>query len=60
MGLFPEEIERTDPLDKQDEVDALIEELSSEHAWDYLGKQGLRIHQVLADADEEDDLECSL
>jgi len=49
MALYPEEIERAEPRDTQDDVDALIEELSAEHSWDYLGKQGQRIHQVLAD-----------
>jgi len=57
MSLFPEEVEPAEPRDTQDEVDALIEELSSEHAWDYLGKQGQRIQKVLQDVDEDDDLE---
>ena len=46
MGLCPEEVERAEPRDTQDDVDALIEDLSAEHHWDYLGKQGQRIHQV--------------
>ena len=47
-----------EPRDTQADVDALIEELSAEHAWDYLGKQGQRIHKVLQDVDEDDDLEA--
>jgi hypothetical protein len=55
MGLYPEDIERAEPRDTQDDVDALIEELSAEHSWDHLGKQGQRIHQVLVEADENDE-----
>jgi len=58
MGLYPEEVESAEPRDKQADVDALIEELSAEHHWDYLGKQGQRIHQVLREVDEGDDLEA--
>jgi len=58
MGLYPEEVEHAEPRDTQADVDALIEELSAEHAWDYLGKQGRRIHKVLQNVDEDDDLEA--
>ena len=58
MGLYPEEVERSEPRDTQADVDALIEELSAEHAWDYLGKQGQRIHKALQDVDADDDLEA--
>ncbi len=58
MGLYSEEIELAEPRDTQADVDALIEKLSAEHSWDYLGKQGQRIHQVLAGVDEDDDLEA--
>jgi phenylpyruvate tautomerase PptA (4-oxalocrotonate tautomerase family) len=55
MGLYPEEVEHAEPRDTQADVDALIEELSVEHGWDYLGKQGQRIHVVLQDVDEDDE-----
>jgi hypothetical protein len=58
MGLYAEEVERAEPRDTQEDVDAIIQELSAEHAWDYLGKQGQRIHQVLKDIDEDDELEA--
>ena len=58
MGLYPEEVERAEPRDTQADVDALIEEMSTEHSWDYLGKQDQRIHQILRDVDEDDDLEA--
>ncbi len=58
MGLYAEEGERAEPRDTQGDVDAIIQDLSSEHAWDHLGKQGQRIHQVLKNADEDDDLEA--
>jgi Calcium binding len=58
MGLYPEEVEKAGPRDTQSEVDKIIEEFSAEHNWDYLGKQGRRIHKVLQDVDEEDELEA--
>ena len=58
MVLYLEDIERAEPRDTQEDVDTLIEELSAEHAWDYLGKQGQRIHQVLYEVDEDDDMEA--
>ncbi len=58
MGLYAEEVERAEPRDTQEDVDAIIQELSAEHAWDYLGKQGQRIHQVLRDVNQDDDLEA--
>jgi len=58
MGLSPEDVERTEPRDAQEEVEAHIEVISAEHSWDYLGKQGQRIYQVLRDVDEDEDLEA--
>ena len=58
MGLYPEEVEHAEPRDTQADVDAVIEELSAVHAWDYLGKQGQRIKQILRKVDEDDDLEA--
>ena len=58
MGLYPEEVEKAEPRDTQADVDQIVEELSAEHNWDYLGKQGQRIHNVLQDIDEDDELEA--
>ena len=58
MGLYPEDVEKAEPRDMQADVDEIIEELSAEHSWDYIGEQGQRIHQVLQDVDEDDDLEA--
>ncbi|MGB7876311.1 MAG: calcium-binding protein [Anaerolineales bacterium] len=44
--------------DTQADVDEIVEGLSTEHNWDYLGKQGRRIHKVLQDIDEDDELEA--
>ena len=55
MGLYPEEVELAEQRDTQADVDALIEELSAEHDWDFLGKQGQRIHKVLQNVDEDDE-----
>jgi hypothetical protein len=57
IGLYAEEVERAELRDTQEDV-AIIQQLSSEHAWDPLGKQGQRIHQVLWDVNEDDDLEA--
>ena len=43
MGLYFEEVERAEPRDAQEDVDAIIDELSAQHAWDHLGKQGRHI-----------------
>jgi hypothetical protein len=58
MGLYPEEVEKAEPRDTKVDVDEIVEELSAVHNWDYLGKQGQRIHKVLQDIDEDDELEA--
>jgi hypothetical protein len=58
MGLYPEAVEPAKPRDTQADVDAVIEELSTVYAWDYLGKQGQRIQQILRKVNEDDDLEA--
>ena len=58
MGLGLEDVENAEPRDTQTDVDKIIEMLSAEHNWDYLGKQGRRIHKVLQDIDEDDELEA--
>ena len=58
MGLYLEEIERAEPRDTQADVDRPSSILTVEHAWDYLGKQGQRIAQVLYDVDEDDEEEA--
>jgi hypothetical protein len=58
MGLYPEDVEKAEPRDTQATVDEVIEELSAEHNWDHLGKQGHRIHKVLQDIEEDDELKA--
>ena len=58
MVLDAAELEKVDPRDTQKEVDALLDQLETEHAWDHLGKQGQRIRQALGGVDEADDLEA--
>lgn len=58
MGLYLEEVEKAEPRDTQTDVDEIVEELSAEHNWDHLGKQGRRIHMVLRGIDEDDELEA--
>ena len=58
MGLYLEEVEKAEPRDTQADVDEIVEELFAKHNWDYLGKQGQRIHKVLQENDENDELEA--
>jgi len=58
MGLYLEEVEKAEPRDTQADVDEIVEVLSADHNWDYLGKQGRRIHKVLKGIDEDDELEA--
>jgi hypothetical protein len=58
MGLYLEEVEKAESRDTQADVDEIVEELSAEHNWDHLGKQGRRIHKVLQGIDEDNELEA--
>lgn len=58
MMLYPKDVEKAEQRDRQADVDEMIEVLASEHRWDHLGKQGQRIHKVLIDIDEDDELEA--
>ena len=58
MGLYPEDVEKAEPRDTQTDVDKIVEEFSAEHNWDHLGKQGRRIHKVLHDVGEDEELEA--
>lgn len=57
MCLYASEIAPAVPRDRQRDVDKIIERLTAEHAWDYLGEQGQRIQQVLAGIIEDDENE---
>ena len=58
MGLYLDDVEKAEPRDSQADVDEVVEELSAEHNWDHLSKQGQRIHNVLQGIDEDDELEA--
>lgn len=58
IGLSPEQVECAEPRDTQADVDALIEELLAERAWDCLEKQGQHIQHVLREVDKGDHMEA--
>lgn len=49
MFLTEDLIELDEAQDTESDVSSVIKKLSSEHTWDYLGKQGDRIQNVLKD-----------
>ena len=57
MCLYSIDIEPAEERDTQDDVDELTERLTEEHAWDYLGKQGHRIYQVVKNSDDDDEMD---
>lgn len=57
MYLGTQEVERVTPRDTEEDVAKTREEISRKHSWSWLGKEGKRIQQVLADVDEDDEME---
>lgn len=53
--LLPSDIELAIARDSEEEVEAAIEELSGEHAWEWLGEEGKAIQAVLKGIDRDDD-----
>jgi hypothetical protein len=58
MVLLIDEVELSKPRDTEDDVESVVEELSSLHAWDFLGEQGVRIASALKGIDPDDDYAC--
>jgi hypothetical protein len=56
MYLDAQEVELTSPRDTEEDVARVINELSKEYAWSYLGEQGKRIGKVLAGLEEHDEM----
>jgi hypothetical protein len=56
MVLAAEKVELTAPRDTMSDVVGTVGELAAEYAWSYLGEQGRRIRQVLAEVDEDDEM----
>jgi hypothetical protein len=58
MYLSPKEVEKTEPRDNEDDVQASVQQLSILYYWFSFGDQGIRIQEVLSrksDPDKEDD-----
>ena len=56
MYLHPDDVKQTVPRDSEDEVEAVIAELETQHNWSFLGEQGKRIQAVLTHVDQDDEL----
>jgi hypothetical protein len=56
MYLEAQEVELTTPRDTEEDVAQVIEELQKKHAWSWVGEEGRRIQQVLADVDADDEM----
>jgi hypothetical protein len=56
--LSSEDIQKTEPRDTQDDVDAAIAEISAQYAWAFLGDEGKGIQKVLQEIDTEDEMTC--
>lgn len=54
--LTAEKVELTNPRDTMSDVVGTVGELAAKYAWSYLGEQGERIRQVLAEVDEDDEM----
>lgn len=56
MYLEAQEVELTTPRDTEEDVAQVIEGLQKKHAWSWVGEEGRRIQQVLADVDADDEM----
>jgi hypothetical protein len=54
--LVAEKVGLTTPRDTMNDVVETAGELAAKYAWSYLGEQGERIRQVLAEVDEDDEM----
>ena len=57
MYLYPTDVERTEPRDTEEDVDEVAGQIEARHRWSHLGKEGKRIHAVLAGVDPDNDWE---
>jgi len=46
--VSPQDLEPAEPRDTQADVEQAVEELARQHAWDWLGKEGELVREVLA------------
>ena len=58
MNLEATEVELATPRDTEEDVAQMISEIEAKHPWDYLGEEGQRISNILADVDPEDEWEA--
>jgi hypothetical protein len=58
--LLASEVERATPRDTEQETAQVADELAKKYVWSFLGEQGRRIRQVLADLDPDDEMDAML
>lgn len=58
MSLYAHEVEPTQPRDIPEDVEKVIEELSAQYTWAFLGEQGKLVQEVLEGVDRDDELEA--
>lgn len=58
MYLWPESVELAECRDAEEDVTKVLEEISKNYSWRWLGEEGKRIQKVLADVDEGDLMEA--
>ena len=56
IGIEFRDLELADPRDTERDVAQAIEALSREHAWSWLGEEGVRIGEILAGIDPDDEM----
>lgn len=58
MHLEPDEVELTKSRDKKKDVAQMLESIFKAHRWEWFGEEGKRIHKVLSDVNEADEMEA--
>ncbi len=56
MGIEIRDVELADPRDTERDVAQAVEALSREHAWSWLGEEGIHIGEILAGVDPDDEM----
>jgi len=55
MCLYPEDVEISNPRDKEKDVEKIVAILERQHEWSHLGEEGKRIQAVVDKAEDDSD-----
>jgi len=58
MHLEPDDVELTKSRNKKEDVAQMLESIFKAHRWEGFGEEGKRIHKVLSDVNEADEMEA--